>query len=154
MVEYGQGCDFFMKRSSFFRFSLLEVIISVTAVIIAGIFIVNIFVASATANKTAHNIDMAVSLAISATENFKAGTTPDSVTFYDEEWNRLIKIPEENGFALYADIAKNDDSEFYSIHVRVVEIHGGIPDKDKPLLVDYSAAEFRHKALETGGGEE
>ena len=137
-----------MNHKSFLRFSLLEILISVIAVIVIGIFTANIFIYSHNANKTAHNMDMAVSMATSSIENFKAGYNTGSMIFYDENWGCLERLTEDARFALYSDILNEDGTDFQNIHVRVVDVADGSPVKDKPPLVDYTAAMYKRNNLE------
>lgn len=93
-----------MKKND--GFTLLEVIIAIAALSACSVFILQIFMSSATLNARAKNADIALTKAISEIENFKTyeslsqyistndnasgdSDAAEMLLYYDKDWNPL-----------------------------------------------------------------
>ena len=137
------------KRLNNKGFSLLEIIISVAALSLSGVFIVQMFLTSEGLNKRARNTDIATNMAISQIENFKMMKSYDGGNqslrlYYDAEWNE-ISDTEKVSFVLYFDVSLDDNNEnltggdIYELNVRITDV--SVIDTEREL-VEYSTKKY------------
>lgn len=114
----------FNKRNGF---TLLEVIISVAALSLISVFILQMFLASSGLNERAKNTDIAITKAISEIERVKSGTSVDvgvKELSYDKNWNVLTGKNENACFLLTLTI-DNASGDLYRVAVGVTDIRPG-----------------------------
>jgi len=110
-------------------FSLLEIIISVAAISLVGVFIVQMFISSSTLNKRAKAVDMARTQASSMIEQFKASEVMPEENihheYYNKNWGKLDSRDGSEKYSLYVRIYKGTTDEavgeLYSMGIEIVE---------------------------------
>ena len=135
-------------------FTLLEVVISVAVLSILSVFILQLFIASANANKRAQNIDIASSKAQAVIEEFK--TLDETEAYAQTQWydGRWQETEGEGVFRMETTVgmieAEGLDAAgtMFNITVRVVDTSASMnmfADKTKDtetVLVEYTRDKY------------
>jgi prepilin-type N-terminal cleavage/methylation domain-containing protein len=117
-------------------FTLLEVVISIAALALLSIFLLQMFMASSNLNQRAQDSDMALAKTISAIEEVKGwdAIKPDAYennnaggffiyTFYDRDWNLLEDNRQGSQFQLTLELSPESASAgLYAVNATVTDL--------------------------------
>jgi len=113
-------------------FSLLEIIISVAALSLVGVFIVQMFISSSNLNKRARDVDNASAAAVAAAENFKNLASYDNGAeyveygYFNKEWEAIdsngADVPDGAAFLIKTTITPDAPDEVESGRIYEADI--------------------------------
>ena len=101
--------------------TLLEIIFSIIAVALVGVFAVRLYVKAENTQNKARDLDMASLAAQSAVETFKSDFSHPETVYFDGDFRAVPEI-DEKGFVLTMDIA-DDGAGLFDVKVDVVKVN-------------------------------
>jgi prepilin-type N-terminal cleavage/methylation domain-containing protein len=128
-------------------FTLLEVILSVAALSLISIFILQMFMASARLNERAKNTDIAVTKAVSGIEQLKSGqvgvlSEGNTEVYFDINWNTHSNQNGNACFVLMLTVTK-ESTGLYALSATVTDIR---PGEDNRVLASLDAKKYTGEA--------